>query len=440
VHDSSAANVRLESWKEIASYLNRSERTVRRWEDNEGLPVHRLHHDKRGSVYAYAAELDAWRISRAHVAEPPESAKAAAPAIARRAAWPWIAGTTAATIAAILVAIVLVQPSAPRAIGTSNPDALRAFKLAEFAINPGRVQIESGLKYYREALRLDPGFAAAWSGLGAAHMAQTWFSDLAATETMANAKRASERARELDRSSGAPLRVLANINHFHHWNHDLAEKQLREALDLEPGSTVTFSWLAEFLADMRRFDEALAYARRAQDAAPRWLEPMTVAGNIHLFNGHPELAIAEYQRALAIEPNFGLANHFLGRAYLASGNHARAIAQLRRSDELMGRVPFTRGDLGYALAVSGAHEEAERILTELMKARGAGFYPAFPIAAIHLGLGRTDMAIEWLDRAADERQAGYYFPSVDPIYQPLRSHPRFIALMRRMNLSSVDSR
>jgi hypothetical protein len=53
-----------------------------------------------------------------------------------------------------------------------------------------------------------------------------------------------------------------------------------------------------------------------------------------------------------------------------------------------------------------------------------------------MGLGRTDAALDWLERAADERQAGYYFPSVHPIFDPLRSHPRFVALMRRMNLTT----
>jgi serine/threonine-protein kinase len=97
-------------------------------------------------------------------------------------------------------------------------------------------------------------------------------------------------------------------------------------------------------------------------------------------------------------------------------------------------VPFTRGDLGYALAVSGARDEAERLLSELVRARGDRFFPAFPIAAIHMGLGRTDAALDWLERAVDERQVGYYLPSVDPIYDPLRAHPRFIALLQKMKL------
>ena len=116
---------------------------------------------------------------------------------------------------------------------------------------------------------------------------------------------------------------------------------------------------------------------------PRWLEPIVVAGNVHAFTGHVDLAIAEYQRALAIEPTFGLANHFLGRAYLAKGDHGRAIQQLRKSNEL---------------------------------------------------LGRHDEALDWIERAADERQVGYYMPSVDPIYDSIRSLPRFLALLRRMNL------
>jgi tetratricopeptide (TPR) repeat protein len=192
---------------------------------------------------------------------------------------------------------------------------------------------------------------------------------------------------------------------------------------------VTHSWLSELFLDLRRFDDAAACARKAQEASPRWLEPIVVAGNVHAFSGHLDLAIAQYERALTIEPTFGLANHFLGRAFLAKGDHVRAIQQLRKSNELLGEVPFSIGDLGYALAVSGSRSEAESLLTEIMGKRSRGFYPALPIAQIHLGLGRHEEALDWI-----ERHVGYYMPSVDPIYDPIRSHPRFRALLRRMNL------
>src|SRR6202035_561244 len=202
---------------------------------------------------------------------------------------------------------------------------------------------------------------------------------------------------------------------------------------LNPREAVAASWFAEFLLDMRRYDEALVYAKKAQDNAPRSLEPLTVAGNIHAFSGNPDLAIPEFQRALEIEPNYGLANHFLGRAYLAKGQTARAIQQLRRSNELLGGVPFSMGDLGYALAAGGQRAEAERMLAEMNRRRQAGYYPAFAIAEVELGLGHIEAALDWLEHAAEERHMGYYQPSADPIYEPLRTIPRFLALMQRMH-------
>ena len=427
-----ASSDRLESWKEIAAYLRRSERTVRRWEAREGLPVHRLQHDQRGSVYASISELDHWRASK-------QKATPAPPSDGRRS-FPrprWLAvGAGGIALAFFLGSRALSLRSA--APTTTNTHARRAFEQAAFASNPGRIQVESGIRYYREAIRLDPRFASAWTGLAAAHLAQSFFGELPAKDTIGSARVEATRALELEPGLPAARRILGNASHYLDWQHATAERQLREALELEPASGWGLSWLAELLVNLGRFDEAMSYARKAQEASPRWLEPITVAGNIHLFSGHVDLAMAEYSRALETEPGFGLANHFLGRAYLLKGEHQKAVAQLRRSDDLLGHVPFSKGDLGHALAVAGARGESERILAELMRRRENGFYPAFPIAAIQMGLGDKDAALTWLERACDERNMGYYFPSVDPIYEPVRRHPRFIAIMERMSLPRVD--
>jgi tetratricopeptide (TPR) repeat protein len=425
---------RLESWKEIAAYLSRSERTVRRWEESEGLPVHRLHHEKRGSVYAYASELDAWRHSRRQLLSADLQDEAATvPATVRSRRLRIVAA--AIVLAGVVAALVLAWQRGTSTPGSANPEAWRAFQRGEFAGNAGRVQIASAIRNYEEAIRLDPGFARAWSGLAFAHVAQTFFDERPANETLAAARREAQRAAQLDPSLAMPKPVLAAVSHFLDWDHAAAEHQFRESIALAPELAVAHSWFSELLLDLRRFDEAAATVRRAQQLEPRWLEPIVVGGNIHLFTGHTELAIAEYQRALAIEPSFGLANHFLGRAYLLRGDQRRAIEQLRKSNDLLGEVPFSTGDLGYALGAAGARVEAERLLADVHAKRATGFYPAFVIAQIAMGLGQHDEAISWLERAADERQVGYYMPSVDPIYDPVRSHPRFQALLRRMNLA-----
>jgi tetratricopeptide (TPR) repeat protein len=423
---------RLDSWKEIAAYLNRSERTVRRWEATEELPVHRLQHDKRGSVYAYARELDAWRASRRVVVE--ETA-GEAPARGIHVGW-WAAG--ALTLFAIAVAVVLgLRLRAADALsaqrGTSNEAAWQAFERANWTPNTGRVQIEAGMRYYQEAIRLDPAFARAWAGLATAHVALTWFGERPLTETMAEARRIAEEARRLDPSVARPWSVLAWVSHYVDWNHKAAEEQFRRALELTPTAT-EYDWYGDFLTNMRRFDDARAMYARAQQANPRWLGPLIYASNIHTFTGQPALAIVEQQRALETEPNYGIGVHFIGRAYLASGDTEKAIELLRKSNDIIGTVPFTLGDLGFALASGGRRDEAERLLQELLARRDRSYYPAFPIAEVELGLGNTEAALDWLERAVEERHTGFYLPSADPIWDAIRATPRFRALMARMKL------
>ena len=423
---------RLDSWKEIAAYLNRSERTVRRWEASEELPVHRLQHDKRGSVYAYTRELDSWRTSRRVVDESADEEATRRPV---HAGW-WAAG--ALTVAAVAVALVIglrLRAEDPRIAerGTSNEEAWLAFERARFGDNAGRVQIETGMRYYRQAIQLDPAFARAWAGLATAHMALTWFAERPLTETMSEARRIAEEARRLDPSLGRPWSVLAFVSHYADWDHRAAETQFRRGIELTPDA-VALSWYGDFLSDMRRFDEARASYARAQAANPRWLEPPIFAANLHAFTGQPALAIVEQQRLLETEPNYGLGNYALGLSYLASGEHPKAIEFLRKANDVVGSVPFSLGALGFALAIGGEREEAERLRHELHSRRARGYYPAFPIAAIEAGLGNTDTALDWLERAVDERHTGYYLPAVDPVWHPIRATPRFRALMARMNL------
>jgi serine/threonine-protein kinase len=423
---------RLDSWKEIATYLNRSERTVRRWEAREELPVHRLQHDKRGSVYAYARELDTWRVSRRLTDDAGEEP------ISRRGGWRWWTAAAAMLFVAVAGVVVAVRvrsaDATDAARGTSNDEARRLFERAQFSPNAGRVQIETGIRYYEQAIELDPKFARAWSGLASAHMALTWFAERPPSDTMALARRYAEQARQLDPALSGPGRVLGFVSHYLDWDHTAAEKSFRRAIELNPRDSVALSWYGDFLVDLRRFDEARTSYKRAQEANPRWLEPAIFAANIYTFTGQPTLAILEQRRTLETEPNFGLGNHFLGRAYLASGDSLKAIQHLRKSNEIIGSVPFTLGDLGFALASGGQRDEAVRLLQELKTRRDRGYYPAFPIAEIELGLGNADAALDWLERAVEERHTGFYLPSVDPVWNAIRSTPRFRALMVRMNL------
>src|SRR5262249_41101684 len=176
-------------------------------------------------------------------AEPAEPAASAATA-ARDAGLPAAAVVPSAArrlpivvalIAVIAVAaggIVLVgrHPTAAPPLSTTNADALREFQRARFGDNAGRVQIQSGIHHYREAVRLDPNFAEAWAGLATAHVALTWFGDEPASDTMAQARREAQQAMQLNPARSGPWRVLAFISHYVDWDHAEAERQFRKAL------------------------------------------------------------------------------------------------------------------------------------------------------------------------------------------------------------------
>ena len=168
-------------------YLNRSERTVRRWEAREELPVHRLQHDKRGSVYAYARELDAWRTSRRLTADGAEDRPAS-----RHTSRRLVVGLASLTVLVVTAAAWSWPSGAADPRGTSNDEAWRVFQRARFGLNAGRVQIETGIRYYQQAIELDPKFARAWAGLATAHVALTWFGERPLTDTMAQARREAE--------------------------------------------------------------------------------------------------------------------------------------------------------------------------------------------------------------------------------------------------------
>ncbi|HEU4691873.1 MAG TPA: tetratricopeptide repeat protein [Vicinamibacterales bacterium] len=433
---STSPTQRLESWKEIASYLNRSERTVRRWEEKEGLPVHRLAHDKRGSVYAFTSELEAWRESRRQLVESEAPEASQAPSTERRLTWWPLASVVA--IVALAAGVWWLNRSAPQSAGSPHPEAVRLVTLAGFAGNAGRTQIETGIRYYQDAIRIDPRYAPAWTGLANAHLVRIWFGEVRSADALMQVQKETAEAMRLDPTSGGPWRVRAAASHFVEWDHARAETEFRKAMELAPNEAVGFSWYADYLLDLRRFDEARVYYRRAHELAPRWLEPIAFVGNTHLFAGNPDLAIAEYERALESEPNFGLGIHFLGRAYIAKGEYDRGIAHLRKSNELLGEIPFSLGDLGNALAIAGKRDEAEALRADLIARRTNAYYPAFPIGLIELGLGNLESALDWLERAVEERSLSFYFPSVDPSYDVVRAHPRFKNALKLMNLDTVS--
>lgn len=121
-------------------------------------------------------------------------------------------------------------------------------------------------------------------------------------------------------------------------------------------------------------------------------------------------------------------------AYLQKGLHDRAIAEFRQAVDLGANAPLHLAALGHAYAVVGRRSEARQVLRELQQMRQQRFVPALYSAGIHAGLGQGEHAIDWLERAYQERFDYLLYLKVEPIFEGLHADPRFQDLLRRVGL------
>jgi Tfp pilus assembly protein PilF len=220
-------------------------------------------------------------------------------------------------------------------------------------------------------------------------------------------------------------------------NWSASEEEFKLALELNPNSGDAHQNYAMSLAAWGRFDEAMLHLKRAQEIDP--LSPITKAeiGNLFYFSRQYDLAIEQFQKIIEMDPNFAPAHNRLQRAYLAKGMYEEAITEQKKaiaSDPPEGSWGRT-ADLGYAYAVAGKRDEAQKILDELKELAKQRYVPPNAFAVIYMGLGDKDQAFAWLDKTFEARPDNLYFLKVSPQYDSLRSDPRFAELLRRLKLA-----
>jgi len=218
---------------------------------------------------------------------------------------------------------------------------------------------------------------------------------------------------------------------FYDWDASAAERELRRAIELHPSLANAHYFYSHCLASHGRSDEALAEARRAHELDP--LNPSLATAlpwALYAARRYDE-AIAVMQKSLDLDPDAG-AHACLALALAAKGSYAEALPEARKMSALAGDAPGFTALLGYVAGRAGERAEAQNILRALER-RPPG-NTAFSIALVHLGLGDNEQALRWLQAAYEERSEGLVTFAPFPILDPLRSDPRFGALMRKIGI------
>jgi TolB-like protein len=543
---------RLDSWKEIASYLRRDVRTVQRWEKKEGLPVYRHQHDKLGSVYTYKAELDQWFNTRQQdvveaqagpeqkngkikLAVLPFGNLDADPAqdyfsdglteemitqltrlqpghlgvIAASTAMQYKSGNKSLAqvgselgidyvlqgrvrraddrvrITAQLVElrgqtqlwaetyerdlrdILAVQADIAQAIAReihiliSRPEQARLSDLrtSETKLKPSAYEnylkaryhmhhmsaeaIHRSIEYFEAAIREEPGYAPAYGGLASACalLAMAPFDLLPPHAAMPKAEGAARKSLELDDSLAEAHAALALVRHHYYWDWKGAEASYRQAIERNPDFAAAHLWYSWMLFALGRQDEAFDEVELTLDIVQQ-TDPHRLVG-VHAtralgyyWGGDYERAVRESKMAMELDPDSFMPHFILGRAYIRMGKASEAIAELKHKAASVQESPLMAAALGLAYGTSGQTKQTQKIVQAFAAYAKKRYIPATYFGMLYAGLGDQEQALNWLEKAYEERADGLTWINVEPMFDGVRQHPRFQALVKRMGLGA----
>ena len=490
--EDTGAGPRLDSWKEIATYLSRGERTVKRWEVERGLPVRRVPGAGRAIVYAYSGELDDWLESRKeqgieaiHEEEQEETARASyappdrqtdldavgSPAPGTvidhpegRLYWKLaLAGMVAAAIlGAGIYAKVLpgaVHPLVPGASSSSltvrttptvaaspvvpAPEKALAHDLylkGRFEWNKRTPEsLERALDDFTEAIVHDPASAPAYSGLSDTYVLMHEYSSLRERDSYARAIAASKKAVELDDSLAEAHRSLAFAEVWGSWDYSDSDKQFRRAIDLDPRDPLTHLWFATAFEGMPGWhDVVLREFNRAQELDPS--SPVILSNKgIWLFEvGERKAGFDLVRQVERDNPDFVAPHRYLAIMYWILRDYPDFLAEnekaasLKHDDILM---EITQA------ALAGFRKDGEKgLLASMYSARKKfdlkGDEEGPSLAEICLRLGKREEAIQLLQSRFDHRKALTGLLLI-PDFDVLKEDPRYRQLLAKMNTSAA---
>jgi TolB-like protein len=576
---------RLDSWKEIALYLHRDVTTVQRWEKQEGMPVHRHLHHKRGSVYALSSELDAWRQSRKlrfdEVQEPaleaPADLDGQQTTVPGGRRW-FVLSATAVVLSALLTLVYVATRSRAGDAGRHKIRSLAVLPLQNLSGDPSQDYVADGMteeligrlsrihglrvisrtssmhfkntqlalpeiarmlavdaivegslvregqqirvhaqliraatdehiwageyqrnyesilevqgevarsiveqialnltpeerarlasgrpvdpqayenylkgRYYfgqrtedalhksiasfQQAITSDPAYAPAYSGLAEAYAMLGFRGGLPSKDALSGAKKAALKAIELDNSLAEPHASLAFIAETYDWDWLGAEREYKQALELNPSYAQAHNWYAGYLTYTGRFNEGIDEAMRARELDPLSLPLNNALAGRLLAAGRYDEALGQVQRTLELDEHFAPAHQTLGWIYLHSGKQKEAIREFQHALELAGAADIDiQLDLGFAYAVSGRPDEARRILANLQQMHQQGIAPSASVAILYGALGESGQAFAWLEKAYQERDPQLTYLKAGRRFEPMRKDPRFGQFVGRVGL------
>jgi tetratricopeptide (TPR) repeat protein len=467
---------RLVGWKDIAAYLGKTDRTVKRWGRERGLPIHRVPGSGKTSVYAYPAELDNWLDTVDH-SEPEIEEKsdhlALEPAVetshsetaqpTARSFWSpkqkW-----ATALAALLLAALALDVATRLTAGTPPVEAIhrlftgsgRSVKSSSLPVISeaeqnlandfylrGRYEwnqrtpesLNRALDLFTQAIVHDPGNARAYAGLADTYDLLREYSTETDKDAFSRAIVAARKAVVLDDSLPEAHRALAYAEMYGSWDFADAEKEFQRAIELDSNDAQARLWYANALGVSGRFSDALEQMNKAQELNPSSPSTLADKGLLLYGGGHTEEGIELLKEVERSVPNFRSPHYYLMRIDLDLHNYADFLAEGDMAAQ-SANDPIMKDILASARA--GYKRGGGRGLLGALYAKQKEYYLAGKLHANALAttcvlMGRKQEALGILEDAYNRHDIEVLTVLSQPDLVSLRNEPRYQALVRKIN-------
>jgi len=319
---------------------------------------------------------------------------------------------------------------------TVDPEAARLYTEGRYYWSKRtEVAFRHSIECFQEAIVRDPQYAEAYAGLADSYTLLASYGIESPAEAYPNAKAAASKAVALDAALADGHTSVGLLALYYEWDWPKAQRELGEAIKLNPYSSAAHAWNALYLAAMGKMPMALDQARMAHRLDPVSLSANLDLGSVLYWSRRYDAAAATYRHVIALDPYFARVHSRLGMVLTVQKDYAGAIKEFEIAGQLSGRDAYLDSLIGYAEALRGNPKLARKALNELLAKTNHEYVPAFSLALLYLGLGDHTRAIDCLAKASQDRSTYMIFAMIDPILDPLRSDPAFLAVLKQMDLT-----
>jgi TolB-like protein/Flp pilus assembly protein TadD len=324
-----------------------------------------------------------------------------------------------------------------------NAEAYEAFLKGKFFLNKRTEDTsKTAIHYFEQAIEQNPSYALAHAGLAECYIVLGFYAYLEPNEAFPKAKMEAQKALSIDNTLAEAHTSLAYISTVYEWNWESAESGFKRAIELNPNYATAHQWYSIFLNSMRRHDEAIVEIKQAQKLDPVSNMINTDVGEVYLSMHQYDQAIDAFQNVLAMDKGFWRAHWSLARAYLQKQKFEKALEEIQKSRDLLtGWQPWIECSKGIIYARMGKREDAQQVLNNLLKRSKREYVPPIIFADLHFALDENDKGFDWLKEAHKGRDPILTFLKVRPVYDSVRSDPRFSEVLKQMRFPETsDSR